>query len=174
MTVIDLTLPIELTEPYGIPDLGYSDPPTQITTWVDIGQTIGGNTSPFCVSQIRMSLHTGTHIDAPRHFHKDGATLNELPPDELSGWTVVVDVSRNQEVTGEDLAEHRERAGTAGVLPLIITHPDGAMLTQQAVDELNKWHNRVLVFSGSTIDGEEFTPSVRPPEGRQVRREQSE
>src|ERR1043165_8507206 len=35
--------------------------------------------------------HGGTHIDAPRHFQKDGETVDEIPLDPLIGHAVVVD-----------------------------------------------------------------------------------
>lgn len=42
------------------------------------------------LSQIRMSVHTGTHIDAPRHFLQDGKTIGEIPLDKLIGKALVV------------------------------------------------------------------------------------
>ena len=34
------------------------------------------------VSSLRMSVHTGTHVDAPRHFFDEGATVEVLVPSE--------------------------------------------------------------------------------------------
>ena len=42
------------------------------------------------LSQIRMSVHTGTHIDAPRHFLQGGKTIGEIPLDKLIGKALVV------------------------------------------------------------------------------------
>ena len=33
---------------------------------------------PVTMSQVTMSCHSGTHIDAPRHFFLDGAGIDEL------------------------------------------------------------------------------------------------
>jgi arylformamidase len=41
------------------------------------------------LSQIRMSVHTGTHIDAPRHFLEDGKTVGEIPLEKLIGKALV-------------------------------------------------------------------------------------
>ncbi len=37
------------------------------------------------VSQIRMSVHTGTHIDAPRHFLNRGKSIGQIPIHKLVG-----------------------------------------------------------------------------------------
>jgi arylformamidase len=37
------------------------------------------------VLQLTMSTHTGTHVDAPRHFLADGATVEQLSLRELTG-----------------------------------------------------------------------------------------
>ena len=42
----------------------------------------------FCAPE-----HGGTHIDAPRHFAKDGMTVDELPIENLMGNLVVINVT---------------------------------------------------------------------------------
>lgn len=46
--------------------------------------------------------HTGTHIDAPAHFVKDGKTLAELPPEKFTGQGIVID-ARDKEIIGKDI-----------------------------------------------------------------------
>lgn len=41
------------------------------------------------VTRMDMIVHTGTHIDAPRHFFLDGPAMEEIPLDRLSGRGVV-------------------------------------------------------------------------------------
>lgn len=41
-------------------------------------------------TSLYMSVHTGTHIDAPSHFIKGGATVDELSLERLMGPTWVV------------------------------------------------------------------------------------
>lgn len=73
----------------------YSDPVFNVRTWIDIGDPKpNGSPSEFCVSLLQMGAHLGTHIDAPRHFDKDGATLDQLNSDWLAGWAVRVDLRR--------------------------------------------------------------------------------
>ncbi|MCH9649388.1 MAG: cyclase family protein [Deltaproteobacteria bacterium] len=55
--------------------------------------TMGGD-SVANVSHLAMELHTGTHIDAPRHFVADGATVEDISIDALVGpaWVALSDV----------------------------------------------------------------------------------
>ena len=43
------------------------------------------------VSQIHMDVHTGTHIDAERHFLEDGNTLEAIPLERLIGKCYIID-----------------------------------------------------------------------------------
>lgn len=53
---------------------------------------------------ITLSSHTGTHIDAPSHFFKDGKTIDEISLDRLIGTAVVLDLTTVQEeITWDDL-----------------------------------------------------------------------
>jgi arylformamidase len=45
--------------------------------------------------KITLGTHTGTHIDAPRHYIEGGATVEDIPPDVLCGPACVVDFSRH-------------------------------------------------------------------------------
>ena len=56
------------------------NPPTSITSQQAIAQGAGAN-----VSRIDMGSHTGTHVDAPKHFFDDGAGVDSLPLDVLIG-----------------------------------------------------------------------------------------
>lgn len=44
------------------------------------------------VSAVRLSVHAGTHVDAPRHFFDDGSGAEALPIDLLIGPARVVEV----------------------------------------------------------------------------------
>jgi len=45
-------------------------------------------------SFIQISTHTGTHVDAPYHFNKDGITIDELPLEKIVGKAVLVDLRK--------------------------------------------------------------------------------
>lgn len=42
------------------------------------------------ITELEMNAHNGTHIDAPRHFIRDGITIDEIPLDTLIGECEVV------------------------------------------------------------------------------------
>ncbi len=64
-----------------------------------------------------LGTHTGTHVDAPRHFIPNGAPIDTIPLDQFVGPARVCDFSRAedfQEIGAEDLerelgGEHPER-----------------------------------------------------------------
>ena len=56
------------------------------------------------VSRISFGSHTGTHIDAPSHVFKDGATVDQIQLDGLVGKAIVLDLSTKEKaITGNDL-----------------------------------------------------------------------
>ena len=55
------------------------------------------------VSTLHMSAHTGTHVDAPRHFFDDGAGTEALPLEMLLGRTRVIEVTSRTGLAAEDL-----------------------------------------------------------------------
>lgn len=44
------------------------------------------------VGRLRVSMHTGTHVDAPFHYRDDGAKIDEIPVETYVGPARVVDV----------------------------------------------------------------------------------
>ncbi len=59
------------------------------------------------VSRLEMGSHTGTHVDAPRHFFDDGAGVDTLPLDVLMGPALLIAVAPDvMAVTEEHLRPH--------------------------------------------------------------------
>lgn len=53
---------------------------------------------------VSMNVHTGTHIDAPRHFYPTGKTVPEIPLQKMNGRCQVLEFPENlQEITRADL-----------------------------------------------------------------------
>jgi arylformamidase len=48
-------------------------------------------TDGYQVTRFSLGSHSGTHLDAPRHFFPDGATLDQYPIDRLVGEGLIVD-----------------------------------------------------------------------------------
>lgn len=58
--------------------------------------------------KVIMGTHTGTHIDAPRHFIPNGKTVEDIPLSQLVGPAVVLDLSHFDnfhEITQQELAD---------------------------------------------------------------------
>ncbi len=89
MTIYDLTLPIS-------PHLAVwpGDPPVEIVREMDVAQG-----DPFNLTRLNISAHTGTHMDAPRHFLPTGAPIDQLPLDRLMGpaWVAEVEGGKTEE-----------------------------------------------------------------------------
>ncbi len=52
------------------------------------------------LTKIIMGSHTGTHLDAPRHFIRDGIGIDRIPPEKLIGEAYVADLSKKPIGTG--------------------------------------------------------------------------
>ncbi len=72
---------------------------------------------PANVSLYSFGSHTGTHVDAPRHFVNSGKSVDELDLGLLVGEALVVDMSATaKEITRRDLEAHPEIRGQQKVL----------------------------------------------------------
>ena len=63
------------------------------------------------LTKLILGSHTGTHIDAPRHFIPDGIGVDEIPPSKLVGEAYVCDLSSKpigSGITGSDLRKNLE------------------------------------------------------------------
>jgi len=68
------------------------------------------------VTQLSIDVHTGTHVDAPRHFVEGGATVEELGLDPFVGAAVVIDTGSASEITASVLGEMEIPHGTERLL----------------------------------------------------------
>jgi arylformamidase len=66
----------------------------------------------YRTTEIVMSSHSGTHIDAPAHYFSSGRTVDAIPFSALMGRCRVIDCSGSGEViTAADLAQKTGGAG---------------------------------------------------------------
>lgn len=64
-----------------------------------------GNGDIANASELRMDVHCGTHVDAPRHFVDDGKTIDQIQLSQLSGRALVIQVpSHITEIGASELA----------------------------------------------------------------------
>ena len=67
---------------------------------------------------VRFSVHTGTHIDAPAHFLRDGTTVDAISPSRMIGPCHVADMRGRSEVCADDLEESGVPLGVRRLLLL--------------------------------------------------------
>jgi len=63
------------------------------------------------LTKLTLGSHTGTHIDAPRHFIPDGIGVDKIPASKLVGEAYVCDMSSKpigNGITGPDLRKNLE------------------------------------------------------------------
>jgi arylformamidase len=132
------------------------DPPVVIQPVAQIARGDACN-----VSSISMSVHAGTHIDAPRHY-ADGATgIDALDLHALIGPARVVSLYAQSEITPEALCS--ALPGTlCGLAVLIHTHaseaqgtqfdPSYAPLTPQAAEWLGRAGARLIGTDAPSVD----------------------
>jgi arylformamidase len=64
------------------------------------------------LSKISMGSHSGTHVDAPSHFLKDGKNIDEVGLKPLIGKAIVCDLtSAGKTITSSDLKGRKIRRG---------------------------------------------------------------
>ena len=59
------------------------------------------------LSSISLSVHTGTHMDAPLHFIKKGSTIDEMPVDATVGRARVIEIRDRHAIHRDELLEHQ-------------------------------------------------------------------
>jgi len=102
--LIDLTHPLE----HGQPNFPF-DPKLSVLVHNTV-ESIGYN-----ITQISMSTHQGTHLDAPFHFFDDGRTLDQMPLDWFFGPAALIDLAPGSAlraktpITVEMLAPHADQ-----------------------------------------------------------------
>ncbi len=90
MYIIDISRDIFKSPVYK----GDPEPEYEWITKIEYGEDVD-------ISYIKMCTHTGTHIDAPAHYIKGGATVDQLPLSKFYGDCTVVTISGV--LTGEDM-----------------------------------------------------------------------
>jgi arylformamidase len=94
MKLIDVSVPIDAALP-NYP----GNTPFSLEAVKRIAQGASSN-----VSTLHMSAHTGTHVDAPRHFFDSGPGTEALPLEMLCGRTRVVEVTTRKSIDADDLS----------------------------------------------------------------------
>jgi arylformamidase len=98
------------------------------------------------VSRLGMSVHTGTHVDAPNHFLQDGKGVDRLPLKALTGRAYVLHLPLADKITAEVLEKADIPPRTRRLL----------FKTRNSTLWANKDRNFQTGFVGMTADGAEY------------------
>lgn len=82
------------------------NPPVWIERMLDMEQGDVAN-----VSKISMGSHTGTHMDAPLHFLREGKGLDEMPLTAAMGRARVIEIYDPESVKPDDLETYEIHRG---------------------------------------------------------------
>ncbi len=102
MKPIDLSLVISES----IPTFPGSPKP-QFIAWSDI------NNDGYNLELLFLSSHTGTHLDAPYHFVKNGKKINQIPLDRLIGKGILIKLKKikNSPIEKSDITSFEKKNG---------------------------------------------------------------
>ncbi len=74
--------------------------------------TMDQNNGDVCtVTRATMSAHTGTHMDAPLHFVRNSATIDQMPIDATVGPARVIAISDKKAIHRQELLSHKIQRG---------------------------------------------------------------
>ena len=142
------------------------DPPLEIETVASLDRG-----DPFTISRLTISLHAGTHLDAPSHALREGADVGSVPLGRLIGPARVIHAPGRLRIDAADLGALHASASSATHTP---AGPRRILLRTESAETLPDLPDRfaaltpeaadLLVRSGVELVGID-TPSVDPPEG---------
>jgi len=142
------------------------DTPIEIERTLDLERGDG-----YTLSKITMGTHSGTHMDAPRHFIKGGRGIDDLPLDVASGRARVIEIKDPESVKADELRQYRIRRGerillktrnSASVWKTNEFVEDFVYLTHGAAD--------LLAERGVTLLGVDYLSVGSPQDGEYVHR----
>lgn len=93
---IDVSIPLRMGMPQW-PD----DTPARFHRIMDVAQG-----DRFTLTIASMTVHTGTHIDAPAHYIPGGATMDAMPPELMAGEARVIELPDVAAIAPEQLEPH--------------------------------------------------------------------
>ncbi len=106
MRIYDVSVPLSAATP-----TYPGDPGIEITSYLALDRGDSAN-----VSQIKFGLHSGTHVDAPSHFIRGGATVDSLALDSLLGLAEVIEAPAELDVIDRRYVEANCANGSSRIL----------------------------------------------------------
>ncbi|ACB84540.1 cyclase family protein [Natranaerobius thermophilus] len=124
------------------------------------------------VTKLSTSTHTGTHIDVPAHFLRNGATLDKFSIEDFLGTGYLLDFSYKNSLDGIDIQDIKETGYQIGAGDIVIFRTDWSdhfpskkyfsqapFITQAAADFLCERNVKAIgVDTASVEDPRELSP----------------
>jgi arylformamidase len=98
----DISMPLK----QGMNYLSIDPVPPKIYRYSDVD--LGGKVT---MTMLEIISHTGTHIDAPRHFIPGGSTISDMPLDATLGRTRVIEIRDPETIKVKELEKHDIKKG---------------------------------------------------------------
>jgi len=131
MKVIDISWPISKAT------TGYKD-----RAVVAIDEIKNFNRDGVRETSLHISSHSGTHVDAPSHFLKEGKTIDEISPERTIGDCIVLDMTICAErITRDCLMVHDDKIMQGGIVLLRTANSD--------LPSTNKFHPHFIYLEVS-------------------------
>lgn len=150
--IFDVTIPLSAELP-----TYPGDPPFEFRF---VQRLEGGD--PANVGQIRLGTHAGTHVDAPSHFLRGGATVDQLPLEILTGKARVVAIPAScdridvDDIRGIDLSDEIRvlfRTRNSGLLRRPVFEESFVHLTPGAASYLVQSGLKLVGVDYLSVDG---------------------
>ena len=102
MTILDLTLTISKNLP-----MFPGSPKPQFISWSTIKK------DGYNLELLFLSSHSGTHMDAPYHFIKNGKKIHEIPVSRLTNNAILIKLRKkaNQAISKNDIIKFEKKHG---------------------------------------------------------------
>ncbi len=131
------------------------DPTPKITKLADMEKG-----EIYNLSAVSLCVHNGTHIDAPSHFIKDGATVDKIPLEALVGRCFVA--QRNGYITAADAEEIYDIAKEKNAEKRILIKGD-VTVTEAAAKVFAQKKILLLGNEGQTVGPKDSPMAVHLP-----------
>jgi arylformamidase len=100
---------IDITRTLGLDTLTYTgDRPLEITYSASMEEGKDWNTF-----SLKMTNHTGTHLDAPRHMIMNGKDLNKFTAEDFILECLVIEIKSKKTITLDEIKSYKIKTGSA-------------------------------------------------------------
>lgn len=143
--VLDTARLVDLGHPYDVDTVSWPTGPAFVRAG-EAGEDAEGRW--YASGHLSLSEHSGTHLDAPVHFARDGRSVDQIPLAGLIGPVRLIDVraacelERDYAVRVDDITAHEAAEGRIA--------PGSAVLFLTGWSR--HWHDRALYLGGTQAE----------------------